>query len=183
MKPLRYGINKVPGSGTIEMYPDSPIRIKLPQRPPISDVLKSPEYDNELNPEIKKDALRKMINTEVPYIEDSNQDLSPEENAILMKELKNPKMEKFKQLDDVRNQIMEKQKVVDDMLDYAIKRHPGIAEDVKNNTMNYYQDYLDMFPEHEKIDQELQDLQNQYMGDKMHDEHFENVLKKMREAK
>jgi len=51
MKPLRYGINKVPGSGTIEMYPDSPIRIKLPQRPPISDVLKSPEYDNELNPE------------------------------------------------------------------------------------------------------------------------------------
>ena len=40
-----------------------------------------------------------------------------------------------------------------------------------------------MFPEHEKIDQELQDLQNQYMGDKMHDEHFENVLKKMREAK
>jgi len=119
----------------------------------------------------------------MPYIEDPNNALSPEENALLMKEVKDPKIEKFKQLDDVRNQIMEKQKVVDDMLDYAIKRHPGIAEDVKNNTMNYYQDYLDMFPEHEKIDQELQDLQNQYMGDKMHDEHFENVLKKMREAK
>lgn len=184
MKPLKYGINKVPGSGTIDVMrtPSSPtgrtLKIRLPERPAISDILKKSEEENidqlpspiaaELSPN-KISVLRSMAAT--PGLLQESQ---PEET---------PKAKQFKRLDDVRNQIMEKQKTLDDMLDYAVQNHPGIAEDMKNRTTNYIQDYLNMFPEHDQIEQELIDLQDQYQNDPLHDEHFENVLSKIRKSK
>lgn len=177
MKPLKYGINKVPGSGTIEMYPDQPIRIKLPQRPPISDILKSPDQDPQASLDAKKDALRSLINTSnIPNSNSFDQQSEPEDSESLL----STKQVKFKHLDDVRNQIMEKQKILDDMVDYAAQNHPGILEDLKNRTMDHYEDYLQMFPEHQKIQEELINLQDEYQNDPLHDEHFGDVLKKIR---
>jgi len=173
-------ITKVPGSGIIETFnPDDPERrthrIILPERPPISDILKSPKSEKELIPNIKIDTLKKMIDKNIKPPEDSNEFLLPEANSA--------KMQKFKELDDTRNQIMKRQKIIDDMADYAARHHPGIAEDLKNHTMNYYQDYLNMFPEHEKLDRELGELERKYMEDPYHDEHFEGVLNKIRGKK
>jgi hypothetical protein len=61
MKPLRYGINKVPGSGTIEMYPDMPIRIRLPERPMEETVYEDkPQAVNNPNAMMRSEALRSM---------------------------------------------------------------------------------------------------------------------------
>jgi hypothetical protein len=62
MKPLKYGINKVPGSGTIEMYPDSPIRIRLPERPTEETIYDNnqPEANNP-NTMMRSQALRAMM--------------------------------------------------------------------------------------------------------------------------
>jgi len=174
MNRLKYGINKVPGSGTIEIRPNMPIRIRLPERPPISETLKTPEQqaEDQYSSDARKDVLRSFM---------ANSKSIDPESVVKGSEFLLPDKEKqFKRLDDVRNQIMEKQKILDDMADYAARHHPGILEDMKNRTTNYIQDYLQMFPEHEKVEQELIDLQDQYQDDPLHDEHFEGVLNKLR---
>lgn len=172
MPKLRYGINKVPDSGTIEMNrdPSHPSRniykIRLPERPPIANTPNSMEHQEPMSSDSQNmQYLSSMLRA----------------NALSRMASPQPSIDsEYKRLDNLRNQIMEKRQMLDQMGEYAAKRNPGILEDFKTGRRDHYDEYLKMFPDHEKIDEELGTLEDQYANDPLHDEHFGKILERLR---
>jgi hypothetical protein len=178
-KPLKYGINKVPdSSSTIEVLrsPNSPtgrvFKLNIPKAAPMVELLKPSQQNEQFNqlnqerinkgmPNIRDSVLQQMISTGKPLQEST-------------------KETEFKRLDTVRDRIMKTQNILDMMVDEAARRHPGIAEDLQNNTGNYLNEFKSMYPEYDELRYELNEAQNEYMNDPLHEEHFEGVLKQMK---
>lgn len=180
MESLKRGINKVPGvkGGEIHISGDSPsnrrIKIKLPEASPITNLLKSPEEDQY--------DLSNKFDRQSPLIEENIRQNILEQMAggVMHQDMDESKAKQFKRLDSIRERIMKTQDAIDMMVDRAAYEHPGIAEDLKQGTKNYFNEFRTRYPEYDELQQNLRDYQDEYMNDPLHDEHFENALNKLR---
>ena len=121
---------------------------------------------NRINP--RQDVLQKIVSDPKTL------------NQIVSGIKPDPKQEEFKRLDSIRERIMKTQDAIDMMVDRASYEHPGIAEDLKQGTKNYFNEFRTRYPEYDELQQNLRDYQDEYMNDPLHDEHFENALNKLR---
>lgn len=75
-----------------------------------------------------------------------------------------------KRLDDINDRMTMRQRVLDSIMEEAGK-DPRYAEDFKNNTRTYYNDFLQQYPEYKRLDEEQAMDEDMYKLDPLYDEH------------
>jgi len=157
MSNLKYGINKVQGSGTIQIDkdPNNPNRniykIDLPQRPTLPEDKPAQEQKNN---SVKLDILKKISEGSINL----PKNLDFEKLRHTLPETFND----YDKLEEINQNIINRQQWADAMIDDARKKYPGVDDDIRNNRQDHFNEFTAAYPDFLKLQQEQREYEKQF---------------------
>jgi hypothetical protein len=177
MKPLKYGRNKVPdSSSTIDIMrsPTSPtgrmIKLNIPRAKPISEVLQ-PVQQNQMYPPAPLQETDNMLKANKGF--DPASVVRTQDNDYIADE-------DFNRIEDSIKNMLGTQRILDSIVEEAAMRNPRIKEDLMNHRMDHFEEFRQMYPEHETLQQQKSALLQEIMNDpklKQHQKKAQGILK------